>query len=709
MRLRWLWRGAAGAVLLAWAAGLVFAALELHVWERELVQTMLQLRADRTFRVRMAQRREPVPREWYRAKALALLAAGGRLQDDDRWARFVPGSWQPVDSLRERVAQRLEREFSEIALETIRRELDFRASQLAGVPRDPLSGELQPARTCAEPAPVNSFQVVGVSGQGVPELEAVQSHLAQIEAFEHAVQALRALQSASGGGAQALRELVHYTLGADMTGDLSRSAALLRQVLQPTDPAQERARAARWQQALRCSLAKRMAALDARVFDRSDLLAGEAMLASRLRELSRPTDRPVAESVAQWRDAVARLTAQEQLLGTGANGWLLGRSQDLGPLHEALLARMARVQLLGDDAVQALRRHSAAALQRLQRGVRALTAGPHPALVWREEQQRLAAAPERIALREQLTALLQEPFMTAVPARGWPPGDAGALAWDTQRLADALELGQLRRRFATERLPRFPPGMRLAVARVVDRQLAQQVEDAAADAMRPAGVAIPAGAQLAAWRAQRQQAVRVQALLAQLGAGGSAERLRVLLAGDVAARLALADDALAQSPLTGPQLEDFGWWSGEPAPLLRAFGVLDAAALRQAIAQQVGGLHQLRAQVAPLLQEARATSADRLAARWQAIAAELDRARAGRADGSLGAFRQALLSLGPDLTLATCASRVAAAPAPRASDDVFARRHRALLEALARRCGELRTALPAPPLAPVPATGYLPG
>ena len=53
------------------------------------------------------------------------------------------------DNLKERVGLRIERAFSEIAVETMRREIHFRASQITGVPVDAGSAELQAGRDCA--------------------------------------------------------------------------------------------------------------------------------------------------------------------------------------------------------------------------------------------------------------------------------------------------------------------------------------------------------------------------------------------------------------------------------------------------------------------------------------------------------------------------------------------------------------------------------
>src|SRR5437763_5138362 len=121
------------ALLAAWAVGIVLAAWQLDDWRQDLSRTLLQLNADARFRAR-AHSREAVDPEWYRRKALALLSATERLQHDAHWTAVLPGSWQPFDDLEEQVQARLAREFNDIVVETLMRELYARTSQLTGVP-----------------------------------------------------------------------------------------------------------------------------------------------------------------------------------------------------------------------------------------------------------------------------------------------------------------------------------------------------------------------------------------------------------------------------------------------------------------------------------------------------------------------------------------------------------------------------------------------
>jgi len=690
-----LLRHVAALVLVLWAAGLGVAAVQLGAWNDELVRTLLQVRADTVFRTRMAQLNETIPREWYRSKALSLLAASEKLQDDSRWLLFVPGSWRPFDDLRERLALRIEREFSEIAVDTMRRELFFRAAGLAGVAQDPASGELLVGRGCAQPPVPAGLDAGGASGPfELPELVAVQSHLEALEQLDSAVGAMQALQDPATADARSLRVLVSYTLGAEVPGRLSRSASLFRGGLKPANPAASALGMAHLQSAVRCSLGKAMAALDTRLFERNDLLATETFLAQRSGRLFAPGARPLphAEAMQGLREVVAALDQEEALLARGEYAWLHGATASLGPVHDGLLERIGAVRLLGPDTVEQVRKRSGMVAQRFRgQFARSLAGGSEPALVWAADRGRLALSAQRLALRDGLTALLREPFMAEPAGRALPATAPAPLSWDSQRLAQALAFAGERRRFGAEILPTFPASAQGGISQIVDGQLAQLVQDSTVEAMIP-GAAAEASAALdaAAFRAQREQLSRVQALLAQLGARDRAERLRALLANDLLERLALAEQALWRSPLFSARTQDFGWWQGEGSPLLQAFGAADPLTLKYLLAQQFaemeeGGRHA--AALLPFADPSIGTSPS--VARWRAMIPELQRWRSGEG-GSVVALQRYLLTLAPQLTRANCAEWLSANPVPEGGADEFARRHLHLHRALQRRCAELR-------------------
>lgn len=694
-------RTVATAVLTAWTAGLVVAAVQLDAWNDELARTLLQIRADAVFRTRMAEAREPIPREWYRSKTLALLKASEQLQDDAAWALFVPGSWQRFDNLRPRVAARIERAFADIAVETVRRELFFRASQVTGVKQDAQSAELLVAGGCAPGATSAGPAAQDTGGpRQPPELAAVQNQLAAIEELDRAVQALLALQRSAHADPENLRLLVRFTLGVELPGQLSRSAAIFRTVLKPEDVGFAAVGVPRLQQAARCSMAVLMKALDTRLFERDDLLATEAYLAQRAVRLFAPAARHAtyAQTVEAYREMIAALGEQEALLAKGDYAWLRQASASLGPTHDAVLTRIAGNGLLGPEAADQIRRESAKAVQRFrhQFGM-VFGAGNAAGLVWEADKRRLALSPQRLALRDGLAALLKEPYMAPPADHALPVAAAAPLAWDTQQLEQALAVADSRVRFSAEILPRFPPPLRRSIAQFVEGHLAQRVQDAAVEAMSPAP---PAGITLfdpAAYRLQREALAKVQALLAELGARPRGDRLRALVARDLVERLALAEEAMWRSSVYSARLQHFGWWPGNGSPIHQAFGVADNTTLRHLLAQQFSRFDESAREAATLLAYADASVAAAPAVlRWQGMVAELKRYRAGATDSSIVALERYLLSLPADLNRANCADKLAAASPVVTRTDEFAQRQRQIHGALVSRCAELRSpALPA--------------
>jgi type VI secretion system protein ImpL len=684
--------------LAAWAIGLVVAATRLAAWDDDLVRTLLQIRADAAFRINMAQRHEPISREWYRSKALALLKASEKVQDDSLWAVFVPGAWRRFDDLRERVAARIEREFSEIAVETVRRELYWRTSQLTGVPQDDATGELVAAE-CRLPGPLpvasDSAPSAHAAPLELPEYLAVREHLRAVAQLDEAVQAMVALQEprdAAAADPDRLRLLVHYTLGAQLPGRLTRSAALFSGGAKPWDAAQTAVGLARLQQAVRCSLAQAMRALDKRVFERDDLLASEVTLREREARLAAQAGKQAAfdDTVRAVHEVITAIDAQQALLAQGDYGWLYRNTPSLGPTHDALLAQVAQVRLLGPDTVLQLRRQSGGAMARFRSDFEAIfRPAAEPALAWQQETGRLALSPQRLAWRAGLVALLQQPFMVP-PADAMLPADVSApLAWDPRELEQALVLADARRHFMSDALPKFPHSRRAAIARLVDGQVARLVQARVAQALVVEGPA--AAPELAGYGTQRAQLARIEALLISLGARPVAERIQALVSHDLVDRLALAEQDLWRSALFAPRTGSFDWWQGERAPQWAALGAADAAGLKLALAQVAAAIDaQARGMAALLAHTDSVTAPSPTVLRWQGIVAELRRYRSGSADSSLLALERYLLELGPDFSASNCAGRLAGATPHGAHNDVIAQRHLHIHQALAERCAQLR-------------------
>jgi type VI secretion system protein ImpL len=684
-------------LLLAWAIGLAIAAWHLDHWRQDLTRTLVQLNADASFRAR-AQHRDAVDPEWYRRKALNLLATAERMKRDTSWTLVVPGSWNLFDDLEEQVQDRIAREFGEIVVETIRRELVARTSALTGVPQVRGAADLGAGGECQSPIPQNLDRRLSAAPEDLPEFVAVTEYVAAVEQLDDAVQAFLSLQYSGGDPAQ-LRKLVKYTLNAELPGSLAESVALFHRgdevKLQPA------LMQSRLQWATRCALAKGMSALYTRLLNTNDLLALEQGLAERSAGLFDPGAARTAafdRTLERYRAVHGLLEDQHELLAKGRNAWMRNASLQLGPGYQDVLKRITRTRLLGPETVQQLQSQSGAAFAEFRRQFEsAFGREGEPGIVWVAEEQRFALSPDRAGLRQGLGALLKTPFMADEAVQAPPARGQTSLA---AALQEARTLAEARARFVAEALPAFPAQAQPVVARVVDTRVSELIYQQAYRALK---AALPAdsGSPLdpVAFRQQRDQVLAVHALLKETGGAGFGERLLATLDGELLRRLAVLHEDWRQQPLLRDgRASDFGWWQGDALLPALAIGAGDAAALPASIASAAARLDVLGQQAKALVALGTpALAADPAAQRWLRLHGEVGRYHASHADSSLLRLERYLAALGPDLRRENCAERLAAnLPQPH-SDDEVALRLVQIHNALARRCNELRAQTVAAP------------
>jgi len=690
--LRW----SAVIVLGGWGIGLAVATWQLHQHNTALVAALAQLQHDAQYRMRTLQRGETVPAAWYRNKALSLLAMNERLRTDGTRSFFMPGSWHFFDTLNERVIERIEREFGDIAVTTLRRELMSRVSKLSGVEQDESTGEFIVGATCSAPP---SFAAIadaprknGLLAEDQPEFGALQRYLSSVEQLDAALQALERLRQPSASNAEDLRVAVRYALGAELPADLGPSLRYFRQAAAEGNALSISMGPV--QAALRCALAKGTDQLDARLFANNELVVTEQVIAQQWPALTGTGS--FAGTTAGYRAVVAAIKDQEDLVASGKGGWMRQPALALGPAYDRTIARIDQNRLLGPELAEQVRTRSQDAFQKFRAEFNLRFGGPQPGLVWQDKEGRFALAPERIKLRDALTSLLAQPFMTAARDRQIPDlGNHGVVSWDLARLDQALALGDVRKRYATEALPAFPASVRSGIESTLNAHFAQLVVDqtfeaAATDGQRPTNALGASDAQSAGFDAARQRLARIQALLIELGASARAEDLRALASRDALERLQMVDDAFTQSELYAMRGRDFRDWRGERGPVLAAFGVSDSSSLAAYLAQQFGRVESLGKQADTYIAALdNAGAASVVAQRWQAINRDLERYRLKNPNSSLLLLEQFLGTTAAEIDRDTCAAKLAGkAPATRVGD-YFAERHAQIYSALLARCLDL--------------------
>lgn len=691
-------------LLAAWAVGLGVTAYQLGTWREELSHTLLQLNADAQFRAR-AHSREAVDPEWYRRKALALLSATERVQRNGTWTAFVPGSWRVFDDLQQQVQARIEREFSDIVVETLRRELYAHASRLTGVPLVRGSGELQPTGDCQSPVPQSLDRRLTGAAEDLPEFVAVRDYVASIGQLDDAVQSFFSLQY-TGGRPEQLRKLVGYTLNKELPGALSGAVRMFQGTEEVS--IQPALMQSRLQWAARCSLAKAMTALHTRLLNTNDLFALEQGFVERSAGLFEPSARPASfdRTLERYRAVHALLDDQNTLLSAGHNDWMRQATLQLGPGYQEMLTRIQHTRLLGPEVVQQLQNQSGAAFAEFRRQFE-VAFGNHgePGIVWLEKDKRFGLSSERAALLDGLGALLKTSFMADDAPRGL--ANAKVKVQDTGTLAkavdDARALAEERARASREIVPIFPEHARPVVARVVDARVSELIYQRAYRALK-AGLPMDTATPLdpVAFRHQREQVIALQGILKDSGGSALGDRLVATLDGEVLRRLAPLQEELEQQPLEGPHAMQFPWWQGEPLPIAQLLGAAVAPTAPASFAPLAARLNALAQQARTLLALGSPRLADDPAAqRWARLQAEVARYNAHAPDSSLARLEHYIGALGPDFSRLNCAERLSANLPPVTADDEFAQRHIQLHNGLSLRCNELRTQVGVPlPLGP---------
>ncbi|MBB5508010.1 type VI secretion system protein [Paraburkholderia atlantica] len=682
------------ALLGGWGLGLVIATVQLSHRNGELVAALGALRRDSAERANAAQQGQDLPADWYRRKALALIAMNQNLRTSSGWTIFMPGSWGFVDDLNARVKDRFEREFGEIAVAALEREMYAHVSQLTGVGRDPSSGQLIIGDDCTAPDAGRVGAPLGLAVDDLPQMHALQLYVHNVDQLDAALQALQRLQQPAPDNADSLRLVVRYALGADLQGNVAGSVPYFyrdQDRSSVTGNGTAGVNLAAVQQALRCTLDKGAQQLDAAMFTGNPLLVAERSISDRLGSLT------VADSGAGdftkltdgYRAVVAGIDTQRDLLASGKGGWIRQTQFTPGPTYDRTLAHVAQSRLLGADLAAQIRHRDDSAFQAFRSEFALRFGSADSGIVWIDKDARYSISPARAALRDGLSGLLSQPFMIAPRNRELPTlTDGSTIVWDRAQLDQALALGDVRKRFLAEGLANLPAAARPGIETALDLQFARLILDQTAAAANV--TTAPADLDSAAFEAARARLTRIDALLTELHANAQLEDIDTLVSNDAMAHLRRVDDALTQSELYATR-QDVSADSAHNSrsPILAAFGVADAAALAPYLDQQSSRALMLGKQASVYLAALDPSgAASPLAQRWQAIDRDLERYRLKNPNSSLLRLEQFALSVAADPGPAGCMSKFTGRPTTNGGDDYFATLHARLYDRLLARCSQ---------------------
>ncbi|OXJ22610.1 type VI secretion protein IcmF [Burkholderia sp. HI2714] len=682
------------ALLGGWGLGLVVATVQLSHCNGELIAALGTLRRDSDERANAAQQDQGLPADWYRRKALALISMNQNLRTNSGWTIFMPGSWAFVDDLNTRVKDRFEREFGEITVAALEREMYAHVSRLTGVGRDPSTGQLIIGDDCVAPGAsgIGAGRPLGLAVDNLPQMRALQFYVNNVDQLDAALQALQRLQHPTPDNADSLRLVVRYALGADLQGSV---AGIVPYFYRDQDGHKVTGNGPMGinlpvvQQALRCTLDKGAQQLHATMFTGNPLLVAERAISAHLSSLT------VADSGAGdftsitngYRAVVAGIDTQRDLLASGQGGWIHQTQFIPGATYDRTFARVAQNRLLGADLAAQIRQRDDTAFQAFRSEFAQQFGGVDSGVIWVEKDARYSVSPGRAALRDGLSGLLSQPFMVAPRNRELPTlTDGSTIVWDRAQLDQALAFGDVRQRFLAGGLTNLPAAVRPHIETALDQQFARLILDQTAAAANI--TTTPVEADSAAFDAARARLARIEALLTELRASAQLEDLETLVSNDAMSHLRRVDDVLMRSELYATRQYASDSAHNLRSPILAAFGVADAAGLAQYLDQQSSRALALGKQASTYLAALDTSDATSpLAQRWQAINHDLERYRLKNPNSSLLRLEQFALSVAADSGLTGCMSKFTGRPSTN-GDDYFATLHARLYDSLRARCSQ---------------------
>ena len=688
-------RWGAIAVVVVWGVGLVGACIRLHRLNAEVVVYLQKLDRDSRDSLHDSMRNviDPLQSRQRATEALQNIEQMGAARIG---ALAMPGSWPWFDNLHERVQARMEKGFADNAFEPLRRGAYAHISELTGVPIDPISGSLIIGAHCTLPARWTE-QTGGANSalnvEDLPEFAALSQYVARMEEMDRVLRAMMRLKTPTSGPASGddLALVVRVLLGAELNGNLSRTADLFRQVALRVpsltmEPLQE---------AAGCSLKLAIKATSKRLFAHNGLLKAEQAIAENSTALYgiEPKASDAAATMAVWQSLRAALKAQEAYLVAGKGGWMRQSGLELGPAWDSLMQKIQTVSLLGKSAVDDARQQTDEGYTQFVSSWDATLAadshsqGLSSGLEWSDTTSSWAFAPDRKALLEALNGLLSQPYMKFNSLSRFPDMPAGAtVSWDRTKLDQILALADARKRFQTEGLPKFPIQLQNAAAALADAGLTETARDLLSQAYLVSSREVQAPTS----EADRGRVLRVRGWLQDLGAAGTADTLASVLSKDALSRLQILDETFTRAEVFVPRERSFRSWTGGKGPLLDAFGAADAGALAGYVSQQQSFIEATGKDAEGLLMQlGSAPSNNALVARWQATVSDLNRYRLKSPTSSLTALESFVLSGAADLDIGNCLDKLSARAAQRRATDVFSERMQLLQAGLYSRCRDL--------------------
>ena len=490
--------------LTVWLLGLIITSYQFQQIFPRIAEGIEGLNRDALYRQVTRPMDNEDTTEWQTRTATSLIVGLENIQahrlvkfkvgsDDVVLNPFIPGSWPYWDPLLTDLRLRIEREFDEVVVRTVRRVLVEKGENLTGVSSlgqaDAVTVQFTDITSCRPLEPTLS-EVSGHSSAGgnaktlaISKMENYQKLVRFLELaadLDKAIASYESIDVPSRHAESDLRQLLRYTLGRPFEQPLTASLPLFHVALD--DPKKHLYEPA-FQAALKCSVNKIYSSLLQQLVENNPVLLseqkiGEIQAQLQQLELTRATH---SQRLELAQALLAKLNDQKELLARGANEWLAGPEPNLSSELSPVFRSIEKIPMLGSDfVVKSLIPRTQQASLALGT-LRAKLADPStdPGLVIsKEEKLPITQSKERTEFTVALKSLLDSNFIPydeePLSAKfQWP----SSLRWDEALLAEAVETLQNRKKRIEEELINIPQSSRAVFIALVNNALGVHIQN----------------------------------------------------------------------------------------------------------------------------------------------------------------------------------------------------------------------------------------
>lgn len=600
---------------------------------------------------------------------------------------FVPGSWPIFDSLLDRTQQRIQREFSEVAADTIRRAIYRNTALITGVQTDPVSGELLFVSGECKPLPAvqpsSSTNTPAIDRQ--PAFLHLKQILGQLQTLDRVVGAYARLKTKARASEDDFRRVAEFAFGRGFDSNLQASTRLFQaSLVNGSFDLQQTTLAA----AAKCATQHVHQQLITQLVSQNPVLLSEREIRAAQTRLETLVDERMdsSEILAGFRSFIAQLNAQRALLAEGGSSWMTGPQPSLDAALAPQVDLIRQNKLLGPELSDRLRDEQKAAIGQLIVRISELKAtSGEPGLIFSSKVEEVHLSPERVAEIKALENLMAQSFMTEaneLPMRTPPPGTI--VVWDLASLERAVSMASLRRQYLAEDLAKLPGQVRELVLKEINFQVGHKIDDALEYSYQNAGDHryIQDQATVGGYNTGIDLLTKLLIDLREMGHSESARQLDRIMQSDAQARLEkLGERAVSLG------LFDLAIKEAEPGMSTSDQSLLglDESGVQDYFAQQLAQLEEL-VLLAKAYQRTLSQSSLRAQTDWAATLRELDKYKAKDPRSSLAALEQFALLMAKPEDATGCSTRLQSVRPPKRPTNLFDRRLRDLHQDLSLRC-----------------------